>query len=170
MNRRVRVGAAVAAVVFALAARAGVTTTVALKGHDPDARKYALPSIEVRVDGPDAERAQVVATALARDLASLAHTRVPGRGEIATYAIAIDLLPAEDAAQRFGARLVASDGAVVWSVEGVTRSDAGPVDGDGLRSLARNLYSALVRDGWLQAKYDPNDPPPPPPVLERRGP
>ena len=32
------------------------------------------------------------------------------------------------------------------------------------------LISALIHDGWIQPRYDPDNPPPPPPVIRTETP
>jgi hypothetical protein len=169
MNFRSGLGCTIAAAAFVAAAQAQVTTTVSLTSQDAEAAKYALPSIEVRVDGPDAGRSHGLAAALSHDLVARTHARAPEGTEAATYVLAASLPARDGTLQRFDARLIALDGEVVWSVEGTTNGDVAPRDEVALLDIARNLRSALVRDGWVEAKYDPNDPPPPPPALGGRG-
>jgi hypothetical protein len=169
MNFRCGLGCTLAAVTFVVAAQAQITTTVSLTSQDTNAAKFALPSIEVRVDGPDAGRSHALAAALSHDLVARTHARAPEGAEAATYVLAASLPAREGTLQRFDARLIALDGKVVWSVEGSTSGEAAPGAEVALLDIARNLRSALVRDGWVEAKYDPNDPPPPPPVVGGRG-
>jgi len=38
-----------------------------------------------------------------------------------------------------------------------------------MTSIGRNVVAALIHDGWVAPRYDPDDPPPPPPTIRRNG-
>jgi hypothetical protein len=61
--------------------------------------------------------------------------------------------------------LVSAEGRRLWRIEGRAEVTGAPVDASLFAGIARNVISALIHDGWVQPRYDPDDPPPPPPVL-----
>ena len=40
---------------------------------------------------------------------------------------------------------------------------------EAMTSIGRNVVAALIHDGWVAPRYDPDDPPPPPPTIRRNG-
>lgn len=152
-------------------ARAGSRTTVALAGVDESARKLGMPAIALEVSGSPAPDARAVATELARGLDKLVYTRALREGEPADYVLRVTLgarlSDGSTITIPFEAALAAASGAPVWKVEGRTEVDGAPVAPADLVAIGRNVLAALVHDGWVQPRYDPDDPPPAAPQIRR---
>ena len=150
-------------------ASAGARTFVSLAGRDDAIPKLGLPGIAVRIDAPDAEAAAPVKAELERELARQVHTRHLGVDEPGDYDLVVKMdEPRADGALRtirFEAVLRSSRGEPLWRVDGRTEVEGGPVDGTVLAGVSRNVLSALIHDGWVQPRYDQENPPPPPPTI-----
>ena len=68
---------------------------------------------------------------------------------------------------RFEATLDDAKGERLWRVEGRVESDTAVIDPDSWAGIGRNVVSALVHDGWVQPRYDPDNPPPQPPQVRK---
>jgi hypothetical protein len=69
----------------------------------------------------------------------------------------------------FEAVLRSTEGKTIWRVDGRTEIEKAGVEVEALTSIGRNVVSALIHDGWLAPRYDPEDPPPAPPTIRRVG-
>lgn len=168
----VRVGLAGAiATLVAMPAAAAARTTVTRIVSDPNATRLGMPGVAVTVRGPSPDRAAIVRARLVADLAKLVYTRSLAPGEEGDYDLTVTLAPRRDGAASvtipFEAVLTAADGAELWRATGRTEVTDAPVGAPVLASVARNVLSALVRDGWLATRYDPDNPPPATPHLRR---
>jgi len=67
----------------------------------------------------------------------------------------------------FEAVLRSAEGKTLWRVEGRTELDKAGAGAEALTSIGRNVVAALVHDGWLAPRYDPDDPPPAAPTIRR---
>ena len=158
-----------AALAVAGAVEAGTRTYVALAGRDDAIPKLGLPGIAVRVDASTRFDAAIVRAELARELAQQVHTRRLATGEAGDYDLEVTLdVPSVDGAQvtvPFRAVLKSAHGENLWRIEGRSDVEGTPLDDAVLTGIGRNVVSALVHDGWVQPRYDPDDPPPPPPTI-----
>lgn len=158
-----------AAIVLACAARAGTRTYVALAGRDDALPRLGRPGIRVRVDASRAEQAASVTRELARELAQQVHTRELAADEPGDYDLEITLeaprVAGSVATVPFEAMLTSARGERLWRVEGRSDVEGAPLDASVFAGIGRNVVSALVHDGWLQPRYDPDNPPPQPPRL-----
>lgn len=152
----------------AVPAGAGVRTTVTLQGQDPAAPKLGLPSVAVSVTGPDAVLVDSLRSFLAGDALHRTHSRLPGEGERPDYTIDVVLEPATAAGIGFRVSLTTWDDRVAWRSVGTALPDGPHLDHETTVSIGRNILSALIHDGWLQARYDPDDPPPAAPRIDRK--
>ena len=165
MRGLVRVGF-VAALAFT-AASAGMTTTVALRSQDASLPKLGLPSVRVVFQGPGPVALDVLRDGLAADVLRLSHVRDVDRWASPDYFVVVRFVDEQAPVPgdvRFEASLLTHDGRVAWIADGRTVSE-GSVEPTAWRTIGRNVLSALIRDGWLEAKYDPNDPPPAAPIV-----
>ena len=149
------------------AASAGLTTTVALRSQDPSLPKLGLPSVRVVFQGQGPVALDVLRDGLAADVLRLTHVRDVNEEASPDYFVVVRFV--EPGAEnpddvRFEASLLTHDGRVAWMADGRAVRD-GAVEPAAWRTIGRNVLSALFRDGWLQPKYDPNDPPPAPPIV-----
>lgn len=160
-----------AAVVASGAAHAQTRTFVKLAGKDDSIRKLGVPAISVQVFGARLDEATTLRDALGKDLAAMVHTRTLAAGDSGDYALEVTLLsPQEDGSAMtlpFEAVLRQPDGTKLWAIDGHTETVGAPVGAEALTSLSRNLVSAMIHDGWVQPKYDPDNPPPPAPTIHR---
>ena len=165
MRGLVRV-AFVAAFAFT-AASAGMTTTVALRSQDASLPKLGLPSVRVVFQGTGPVALDVLRDDLAADVLRLSHVRDVDQEASPDYFVVVRFVESETENRgdvRFEASLLTHDGRVAWIADGRTVS-VGNVEPAAWRTIGRNVLSALIRDGWLEAKYDPNDPPPAAPIV-----
>ena len=166
---RVRAGACVVLLLAAaVPASAGVRTTVTLQGQDPAEPKLGLPSLAFSVTGPDAALAESLRSFLAGDVLHRTHSRPPAEGERPDYTIAVVVEPGTRAGIGFRVSLTTWDGRVAWRSVGTAVPDGPHLDHETTVSIGRNILSALIHDGWLQARYDPDDPPPAAPRIDRK--
>jgi len=160
------IGAALAA---AGAAHAGTLTYVALAGRDDTIPKLGRPGIAVKVDATTESDAAAVRAELSRELARQVHTRRLAVDEAGDYDLEVTLeVPSVYGAQvtvPFRAVLRSAEGEGLWRIEGRSEIEGAPLDDAVLVGIGRNVVSALIHDGWVQQRYDPDDPPPPPPTL-----
>ena len=171
--RRIRLdgvlGLLTAIIVLSSAPQAGTRTYVALAGRDDQLPKLGRPGVAVSVSAGNAADAEVVGGELARELAAQVHTRHLARGEQGDYDLTITLeeprLEGPSATVPFEAVLASAQGERLWRIEGRADVEGVPLDASVYAGIGRNVISALIHDGWLQARYDPDDPPPQPPHL-----
>lgn len=153
------------------AASAGLTTTVALRSQDPSLPKLGLPSVRVVFQGHGPVALDTLRDGLAADVLRLSHVRDVDREASPDYFVVVRFVETdapESTDVLFEASLLTHDGSVAWMADGRTVRE-GVAEPDAWRSLGRNVLSALFRDGWLQPKYDPDDPPPAAPTVRRTG-
>ena len=150
-------------------AYAGTQTYVSLAGRDDAVPKLGRPGIALRVDAPKASDAAFLASELSRELAQQVHTRRLSPGEAGDYDLAVTLaVPRIDGAAAtipFEAVLTSSQGERLWRIEGRSDVDGDPLDASVFAGIGRNVVSALIHDGWVQPRYDPDNPPPQPPRI-----
>lgn len=171
-RRLARVGlVGAAAALLAVPAVAATRTTVTRVGSDPTATKLGMPGVAVTVRAPASDEAAIVRARLVADLAKLVYTRSLAPDEGGDYDLTVTLAaPRGGTASTtipFEAVLVSADGAELWRATGRTEATDTPVGAPVLASIARNVLSALVRDGWLAPRYDPDNPPPATPHVRR---
>lgn len=158
-----------ATLAFSGAAQAGTLTYVALAGRDDAIPKLGRPGIAVKVDASTEPDAAIVRAELSRELARQVHTRRLALDEPGDYDLEVTLEdPSIDGPQvtvPFRAELKSAEGERLWRIEGRSDVDGVPLDDAVLAGIGRNVVSALIHDGWVQQRYDPDDPPPPPPTL-----
>ena len=149
------------------AAWAGASVTVTLAGRDDSIPKLGRPALAVEVKGSDSKLAEVVGGELARELAKVVHTRPLSTGETGDYQLTVEVadprIDAHAVLIPFRATLVGTTGEIVWRIQGHADAEVeGPADVDPslYAGIGRNVVSALIHDGWLAARYDPDDPPP----------
>ena len=170
MTRSLRLGVFGLVVVTTLSAgrvTAGARTYVAFAGRDDAVPKLGLPGIAVHVQAPSTGDVASVTEELARELTRQVHTRRLAADEPGNYdpEITVDA-PKEDGATttvRFVAILKSVQGERLWRVEGRSDVEDAPRDAAFFAGISRNVISALIHDGWVQPRYDPDNPPPPPP-------
>ena len=155
------------------AAQAQSRTYVSFAGRNDELPKLGLPGISVKVFGPRVAESELVRAEIARVLGETVHTRPLAEGDVADYALAVTLATALEnlgaGTIPFEAILTSADGKRLWRVEGRTEVDRSDVEPQPLVSIARNVVAALVHDGWVTNRYDPEDPPPAPPTIRRSG-
>jgi hypothetical protein len=162
-------------IVLAVSASANAQprTYVNFAGKNDDLPKLGLPGITVEVFGPRVEESSAVRTEISRVLTDTVHTRPVAGGEAGDYALAVTLAAVVKGAGAttvpFEAVLKARDGKTLWRVDGRTELGQAGEDTEALVSIARNVVSALVHDGWVAPRYNPEDPPPAPPTIRRSG-
>jgi hypothetical protein len=160
-----------AALLVATAASAAPRVTVSLVREDATAHKLGMPGVAVTVRGPVPSQAAAVATQLASDLPKLVYTRALDPGEPGDYDLAIAIERRRNEADAsvvpFEAVLSTADGAELWRATGRAEVDGDRTDATVFAGIARNVLSALVRDGWLAPRYDPANPPPAAPSVHR---
>ena len=143
---------------------------VALAGRDDTVSKLGLPGISVVVDAAGAEDAVRVRDEILSELAEACHTRTLDRDEPGDYALTVRVVrepPGGSSTIRFEVTLDDAKGERLWRVEGRVESDTGAIDPDSWAGIGRNVVSALVHDGWVQARYDPDNPPPQAPQVRK---
>jgi hypothetical protein len=150
-------------------APAGTQTYMTLAGRDDSIPKLGRPGIAVQVAAPSPADASLVANELTRDLVRLVHTRPLAAGEAGDYDLEVTIEPSrtDGAASTipFAAALVSARGERIWRIDGRAETQGPTLEPPVFISIGRNVVSALIHDGWLQPKYDPNDPPPNPPRI-----
>ena len=160
-------GMIAAAIALTGAAQAGTRTYVSLAGRDDAIPKLGRPGITVQVAASNANAAAWLTRELARELAGQVHTRRLAPNEAGDYDLEIKLeAPRVDgpvATVPFEAVLKSAEGKRLWRVEGRSDVEGTPVDASVFAGIGRNVVSALVHDGWVQPRYDPDNPPPQPP-------
>jgi hypothetical protein len=158
-----------AAIVSAGVVSAGTRTYVSLAGRDDSIPKLGIPGISVRVEADSALDAAVLRGELARQLAQQVHTRRLAKDESGDYDLEVSLrVPSVDGPEvtvPFEAVLRSAQGERLWRIEGRADVVGDPLDDAVVAGIGRNVISALIHDGWVQQRYDPDNPPPPPPVL-----
>src|SRR5262249_12873445 len=153
----------------ATGAVAGVRTTVTLAGKDDAIPKLGIPGIALRIDGPDATADAGVRETLGAGLNKLVYTRPLSASDSGDYALIVTVdgrsAGRESVTVPFHAELDAADGRRLWRIEGHTDLEGAGDDSEIFTSIGRNVIAALIHDGWVQPRYDVNDPPPPAPSI-----
>ena len=161
--------ATIATVALTGMAQAGAQTYVSLAGRDDSVPKLGMPGIAVRVDAGDANDAAFLTGELARALARQVHTRPLGPDESGDYELDVRLeaprVVGSVTTVPFEAFLDSPKGEHLWRVEGRSDVEGAPVDASILARIGRNVVSALIHDGWVQPRQDPDDPPPQAPTI-----
>jgi hypothetical protein len=161
-----------AATVLAATARAGTQTYVTLAGSDDGIPKLGMPGIAVTIDASALPDGAALKNELARELAELVHTRRLAKDEAGDYDLEVTLkTPRGDGRETtvpFEAELRSAQGRRLWRVEGRSEVEGAPVNDSVLAGIGRNVVSALIHDGWVQPRYDPDNPPPQPPTVRLR--
>jgi hypothetical protein len=159
-----------ASALAATVASAGMTTTVALRSQDAALPKLGLPSLRVEIQGTGPVASDTLRGWMAADVLRLTHVRDGEADPSPDYTLVVRFL--DDAVDSqdvpFEATLLTHDGVAAWIADGRTTPDGPAHDAAAWRTVGRNVLSALIRDGWLQAKYDPDNPPPAAPVIQRK--
>jgi hypothetical protein len=170
-HRLIRGTALAAAFGAATWAGAGIRTTVTLAGKDDALRKLGEPGVELRIESPDPAAAAAVRETLSHALLKIVYTRPLSDGEAGDYALRVTLEPRragrESATIPFRAELTAADGRPLWRIEGHADLDTAADEPAAFVSIGRNVLSAMIHDGWLQPRYDVNDPPPAAPSIRK---
>ncbi len=160
-------GMMAAVLVWAASAQAGTQTYVSLAGRDDAIPKLGRPGIVFSVDAPHASDAAVLTNELSRELAQQVHTRRLVPGEAGDYDLRVTVAAARVdgplATVPFEAVLNSGRGERLWRIEGRTDVEGAPLDASVFSGIGRNVVSALIHDGWVQPRYDPDNPPPQPP-------
>ena len=169
MSRTCRwAGVLIAAVSLAGAARADTRIAVDLAGRDDAIPKLGLPGIAVHVAAFAPEPERSVVAEIGRELRRVVHTRPLDPAEPGDYDLEVRLeepLTTEGFVLLPFAAELRSGGELVWRITGraeVRDEAVGPATFAG---IGRNVVSALVHDGWVQPRYDPDDPPPAAPAI-----
>jgi hypothetical protein len=153
-----------AVIVLAGGAPAATRTYVALAGRDDAIHKLGRPGIRLRVDAESASDAAFVTRELARELAQLVHTRELAADEPGDYDLAITveapLIEGATTMVPFEALLASARGERLWRIEGRSDVEGTLLDASVFAGIGRNVVSALIHDGWVQPRYDPDNPPP----------
>jgi hypothetical protein len=164
---------ATAALLAMTAAHAQTRTYVTFAGKNDDLPKLGLPGITVEVFGPRVEESTAVREEISRELTKTVHTRAVVPGETGDYALAVTLATSLAGLQAgtvpFEAVLRSAEGKTLWRVEGRAEVEKTGVAPEAMTSIGRNVVAALIHDGWVAPRYDPDDPPPPPPTIRRNG-
>jgi hypothetical protein len=162
-------GLLLASVVLSGAAQAGTQTYVSLAGRDDGIPKLGRPGIAVQVAAEDLSGASLVTHELTRELGRLVHTRPLDTGEAGDYDLQVTLEPMrrDGAASTipFTAVLLSARGERLWRIDGRAETPGPVPEPPAFVSIGRNVVSALIHDGFVQPRYDPNDPPPDPPRI-----
>jgi hypothetical protein len=170
-HRLIRGTALAAAFGAATWAGAGVRTTVTLAGKDDALPKLGMPGVELRIESPDPAAVAAVRETLGQGLQKLVYTRPLAEGEPGDYALRVTLEQRqngrESATIPFRAELTAADGRALWRIEGHADLDTTADEPGTFASIGRNVLSAMIHDGWLQPRYDVNDPPPAAPSIRK---
>lgn len=153
-----------AAVACCFAVEAGTRTHVTFAGRDDAPIRLGRPGIAVRVDGPSVSGATVLANELSRELAHQVHTRPLDADEPGDYELAVafssPVIAGAAPELPFSAVLTSSRGQRLWRIEGHSEFEGAHPDSAVFSAIGRNVVSALIHDGWVQPRYDPDDPPP----------
>jgi hypothetical protein len=151
--------------------QAATQTYVSLQGRDDSIPKLGRPGIAVQVEGMTQGEAILVMNELHRELARLVHTRPLDQNEEGDYdlKVMLDVTTAERAVSKipFTATLTSARGDRLWRIEGRAETTDPAGEPAVYVSIGRNVVSALIHDGWLQPRFDPNDPPPDPPQIRK---
>lgn len=159
------------AAVLAADARAATQTYVSLNGRDDNVLRLGRPGIAVHVEAATQAEAILVENEIHRELARLVHARPLAAGDGGDYELSVRLdIASGDGALRtipFAALLASVQGEGLWRIEGRSESTDPAAAPSMYVSIGRNVVSALIHDGWLQPRFDPNDPPPNPPRIRK---
>jgi hypothetical protein len=159
------------AALLAGSAQAATQTYVSLQGRDDSIPKLGRPGIAVQVEGMTQGEAILVMNELHRELARLVHTRPLDPNEEGDYdlKVMLDVTTEERAVSKipFTAMLTSPRGDRLWRIEGRAETTDPAGEPAVYLSIGRNVVSALIHDGWLQPRFDPNDPPPEPPQIRK---
>jgi hypothetical protein len=159
------------AIVLANAVSAGTRIYVSLAGRDDAIPKLGMPGISVRVAAASNVDAAVLEREIGRRFDRQVYTRRLAADEAGDYDLDVRLdVPAVDGPEvtvPFDAVLVSAQGDRLWRIEGRAEVEGVPLDDAVVIGIGRNVVSALIHDGWVQQRIDPDDPPPPPPRVRR---
>lgn len=159
-----RVAASLVAITATVGAVAATKTHVSLAGRDEAVPKLGMPGIAVRVEAQRPEEAGTVARELARELARQVHTRPLAAGDAGDYDLDVTVGRSRPdgsvTAIPFDAALRSARGELLWRIEGRSEVENAPVDGSVFVGIGRNVVAALIHDGWVSPRQDPDDPPP----------
>ncbi len=165
-------GVLAATVLVAGTTRGAARTYVALAGRNDAIPKLGMPGIAIHVEAESAGDAALVTAELARGLAQQAHTRRLAAEEARDYDLEVKVaaprIDGSTARVQFEVVLKAAGGERLWRVEGRSDVEGEPLNSSVFVDIGRNVVSALVHDGWLQPRYDPDNPPPQPPEVRRQ--
>jgi hypothetical protein len=151
-------------VLAAGAVPAATKTYVSLAGEDDAVPKLGVPGIAVTVVAPDPAEAEAVTGELSREFAKQVHTRPLAVGEAGDYdldvSVGAERIDGSVTVVPFDAVLRSDKGERLWRIEGRSEVADAPVDASVFVGIARNVVSALLHDGWVAPRLDPDDPPP----------
>jgi hypothetical protein len=157
-------GSVVALIALAGAAQAGTRTYVALAGRDDSIHKLGRPGIRLRVDARSASDAAFLTRELERELSQQVHTRELAPDEPGDYDLEVTVEPplvdGVTTMVRFEALLASARGERLWKIEGRSDVEGTLLDASVFAGIGRNVVSALIHDGWVEPRYDPDNPPP----------
>jgi hypothetical protein len=170
---RSRIAREVTAFLIAIAAAgiaaAATKTYVSLAGRDDAIPKLGMPGIAVQVAAPRPDEAGIVTNELARELVRQVYTRPLTAGDAGDYDLSVTVgatrLDGSVTAVPFEAVLTSARGDRLWRIEGRSDVADAPVDGSVFVGIGRNVVAALIHDGWLSPRQDPDDPPPQAPTV-----
>jgi hypothetical protein len=167
-------GGIAVAVAAIRAAHSATQVHVSLAGRDDSIPKLGRPGISVRVDAPLPNVGPALTGELTRELAEQVHTRPLSQDDAGDYRLDVTVsAPREMGGGKtvpFEAVLRSAEGRRLWRIEGRAEIAGAPVDASVFSAIGRNVISALIHDGWVQPRYDPDNPPPPPPVVHSETP
>lgn len=161
--------AALLSLVSAGTALAANRTFVTLAEHDATAHKLGMPGIALRIQDESGRDGGAIGEEVGREFVHQVFTRPLSPGETGDYDLTVDVgHPVPDGSSTvvpFEASLTLADGHALWRITGRTVVEDGAIDRSTFVGIGRNIVSSLIHDGWLAARYDPNDPPPQAPTL-----
>jgi hypothetical protein len=150
-------------------APAATTTFVSLAGRDDALPKLGLPRIAVTVHAPRDEDTRALGDELTRELAKQVHTRARVQDEAGDYDLIVwvseSRVDTSSTVVPFEAFLYTAASERLWRIEGRSEVADAPVDASVFVGIGRNVVAALVHDGWIAPRLDPDDPPPQPPSV-----
>lgn len=166
---RWRIGSVAGVVLIAstVCAHAVVTTSVTLAGKDDARSRPGVPGIALRVEAEGSETMAVVSREISREFEHQVYTRALHDGDLGDFDLVVSVGTfAEDGfVVPFSAELTGTRGERVWRIEGRTEVAGEVVGHSAYIGIARNVVHALLHDGWVAQRIDPDDPPPPAPLI-----
>jgi hypothetical protein len=150
-------------------AHAVITTSVTLAGNDDARFKPGVPGIALRVESEGNDAIAVVSREISRELERQVYTRALHEGDLGDFdlVVAVGKVAGDGPVVEvpFSAELTGAQGERVWRVEGRTEVADEVVGHSAFIGIARNVVAALLHDGWVAQRIDPDDPPPPAPEI-----